>query len=540
MSTNVQRSISAIAERASYHARSGIGLAALAFFAAIAVALFRITEWNGVAGRMLWAEDGHVFIRGAIEGGWRTLASPYAGYLHVYPRAVSLIAIAFGAHWLAPIMAVGWLLAYGTAAVVCVQRLRTVNVCLLSALCFVVLLGILPTTSETLFTVTNAQWYLAIGLAACALLPPPERDSWPHLAFAAIASLTGPFCIIVLPVALLQAIFTRQLERRQWMLLILLVASLVQLSFFVDSDRLAASASNDASAWLHGLKSFFVFGSLSPTAGVAALVFWLCLVVALSTVGRQRGWLERDFLTTLSLLGGAGMFALAGFYAMRDQPGNASPLGFGARYFVIPYGVVLMALVTTVPYARRAAWAAIAAYLVIACMNYRTFDRPDLGYQRYLRFSESYENVFVPINPQFENFRGGFWLNANVHSGQAVSPKEIDLTGALNTSRTPAGVLVKSYVIEAKASHCGPGVDVLGVNLMLDGNTGPAQVAAAWGGEESGPSPPAGQYLAVYPGEKQLQLALPASTATNDRLRISLQSAEQAEVKRISLYCIGS
>lgn len=68
VSTNVQRSISAIAERASYHARSGIGLAALAFFAAIAVALFRITEWNGVAGRMLWAEDGHVFIRGAIEG----------------------------------------------------------------------------------------------------------------------------------------------------------------------------------------------------------------------------------------------------------------------------------------------------------------------------------------------------------------------------------------------------------------------------------------------------------------------------------------
>lgn len=489
---------------------------------------------------MLWAEDGHVFIRGAMEGGWRTLASPYAGYLHIYPRAVSLIATAFGAHGLAPIMAAGWFLAYGTAAVVCVQRLRTLNVRLLPALCFVVLLGILPTTSETLFTSTNAQWYLAIGLAACALLPPLERDSWPHLAFAALASFTGPFCIILLPVALLQAIVLRQMERRQWMLLILLVASLVQLSFFVDSDRLAASASHDANAWLHGLKSFFVFGSLSPVADLAAIVFWLCLMVALSNVGRQRGWLGRDFLTTLSLLGGAGMFALAGLYAVRDQPGNASPLGFGARYFVIPYGVVLMALLTTVPYARRAAWAAIAAYLVVAGMNYRSFDRPDLGYQRYLRFSESYQNVFVPINPQFENFRGGFWLNANVQSGQAVSPKEIDLTGRLKASRTPTGVPVKSYVIEASASHCGPGADVLGVDLVLDGNTGPAQVVAAWSSEESEPSPPAGQNLAVYPGEKHLQLALPASAATNDWLRISLQSAEQAEVTRISLYCIGS
>jgi len=538
VSKSVQRSIPALAERIFRHSRSGIGLTALAFGIAIVAVLVRITDWNGIAGRMLWGEDGHVFIRGAMEGGWRTLASPYAGYLHLYPRAVSLIATAFGAHALAPIMAGSWFLAYGAAVVVCVQRLRALDVRLLPALCFVVLLGVLPTTSETLFTVTNAQWYLAIGLAACALLPPRESDSWPHLAFAALASVTGPFCIIVLPVAVLQAIILRQLGRRQWMLLILLVASLVQLSFFVESDRLAASANHDAGAWLHGLQSFLAFGSLSAVSKVVALIFWLCLVAALSIVGRERGWLGREFLTTLSVLAGAGMFALAGFYAMRDQPEIASPLGFGARYFVIPYGIVLMALLTTIPYARRTAWVAIAAYLAISLLNYRSFDRPDLGYDRYLRFSEVHRSVFVPINPQFDNFRGGFWLNAEIRPDRGIAPVQLDLVGTPTTSRTPAGGLVRSYVVAPDASRCGPGTEVLGVDLALDGNSGPAKIQASWAATPAAP-PATGPVLSIYPGERHAQLALPAPAITGKTLHFALESAEQAQVTGISLFCIG-
>jgi hypothetical protein len=45
-----------------------------------------------------WAEDGTVFYRDALLLGWKSLYQPYAGYSHLCPRVVGLLAASFNAN----------------------------------------------------------------------------------------------------------------------------------------------------------------------------------------------------------------------------------------------------------------------------------------------------------------------------------------------------------------------------------------------------------------------------------------------------------
>jgi hypothetical protein len=68
--------------------RPGRGLLALAFAALVVLQLFR-PGWS-VALNSLWAEDGTVFLHGALTGGFgHTLLSPYTNYLVVVPHLIA-------------------------------------------------------------------------------------------------------------------------------------------------------------------------------------------------------------------------------------------------------------------------------------------------------------------------------------------------------------------------------------------------------------------------------------------------------------------
>lgn len=58
----------------------------------IAILIFRMDEFSYFPGKYLWAEDGSVFINGAQSLGVAALWKPYAGYVHAYPRLISLLA----------------------------------------------------------------------------------------------------------------------------------------------------------------------------------------------------------------------------------------------------------------------------------------------------------------------------------------------------------------------------------------------------------------------------------------------------------------
>ncbi len=516
-------------------ARTPLGVLAAASVVALFMTALRVDHWRGLVGRMLWAEDGHVFILGAMQHGPAAVLTPYAGYLHLYPRIAAWLATSLDIQLLAPLLGAAWLIAYCLTAYVCVQRLRGVGANLPTALLFLVPLGLLPTTPETLFTITNAQWYLAIGLAACALLPPREGpDRWPFLAFAALTSLTGPFCIIVLPAAVLQVLLLRNFRERQWMLVVLLVGSLIQLSFFVDSDRLAAAANRDPAAWLQGLVSFFTFGSHRRLMLLGALLFWGAAVVATVRLVVLQGLKSRQLLVAVTLFAAAGLFAVAGFYAMRDQPQVASPMGWGARYFVIPYAVALLATLVACLGTRVLLATALGAFILVGVLGYQRLNRSDLHYTRFIEFAEARGEVFVPINPQFETFRGGFQLDLPAAPG-GVERRRVDPRTTTVQSCDADGKW--RHAVPAAAIGCPAGTRTLGIDMRMDLPTA-STAGARWASSEASGEPPLSM---AYPaGASLAQFALSAPASASDDLLISVPAdAGQETIKSLEFFCIS-
>lgn len=66
---------------------------ALLLFLGLAAALLELRfAAPGPIAQYLWAEDGSIFINQAHTLGLAALWQPYAGYLHLYPRLVALLA----------------------------------------------------------------------------------------------------------------------------------------------------------------------------------------------------------------------------------------------------------------------------------------------------------------------------------------------------------------------------------------------------------------------------------------------------------------
>lgn len=60
----------------------------------IVFAILALRNASLVFSTYLWAEDGPVFLSGVFSDPWRSLLSPYAGYLHLLPRICTILAVA--------------------------------------------------------------------------------------------------------------------------------------------------------------------------------------------------------------------------------------------------------------------------------------------------------------------------------------------------------------------------------------------------------------------------------------------------------------
>ena len=202
----------------------------LVFLLACAVIVSRRPD--AVFHAQFWAEDGHVFFADAYNfGWWHALFRTYVGYFHVFPRlgaAVSLLVpLAF-----APLVL--------NLIAICVEALP-VSILLSSrssvwgSLAFRSILAgayvVLPNSFEMHAFITDSQWLLA--LAAFLLLVAPEPLNAGvrifDLAILLLCGLSGPFCILLTPIALFMVWKQRNLWR--WgTASILIAASVFQIS----------------------------------------------------------------------------------------------------------------------------------------------------------------------------------------------------------------------------------------------------------------------------------------------------------------------
>ena len=223
--------------------RAGPGLVALA--TAVAVALYLWRSGESATHPQFVAEDGRVFFTEAKLMGLGAIVTPYSGYLHLLPRLAALAASAFPSR-LAPdlflvfaTLVVGWASATVASAG---QR----HAWALAPLAFLV-----PTDGEVFGTLTNVQWVTgpALALVVATATPLGRLARSNQLAFAALASLTGPFSIFVAPLALWRLRDDRTDRFARLLCGLVLAGAAVQLAHIAVEPKPAAAP--DAEAPLH-------------------------------------------------------------------------------------------------------------------------------------------------------------------------------------------------------------------------------------------------------------------------------------------------
>ena len=167
----------------------------LAFCLAVAVVFVRAPD--AFHAPQFWAEDASVFWIAQYQHGFgASLFAPYAGYLHAVPRLIAALASPLPYAWqpvaylVLALAVTGW-----TAATLAALPLPR----WLAALAGVCALIVAP--RESLANPTNLQWMMAPALPLIAATPAPAgRFACANqLVFVALASLSGPFAALMLP-----------------------------------------------------------------------------------------------------------------------------------------------------------------------------------------------------------------------------------------------------------------------------------------------------------------------------------------------------
>ena len=156
-----------------------------------------------------YVEDGKIFIAGAYNDGLRCLFHPYAGYLHTFQRIVSLIAVNISILHAPLIMnTVALAVQAGTCAFIATSgRLAGQFPSKASRFVAAALVVAFPYSPELLGMLTDVQWTFPILSLAIICAKPPASSVRSALDYIGIVilSLTGPFSIMLAPIALLRA-----------------------------------------------------------------------------------------------------------------------------------------------------------------------------------------------------------------------------------------------------------------------------------------------------------------------------------------------
>lgn len=152
-----------------------------------------------------WAEDGKLWFAGAYDVGAEALFRPYAGYLQTLPRFIAAAAVGLDLGFIHAALLfnlIGIALQAAPAAFFMSRRFElAVPRRWVRAVLGLVYLGI--PSYELEVTITNAQWHLAILAVLVLIAHPSRRVGWRafDISVLVLCGLTGPFCVLLLPVA---------------------------------------------------------------------------------------------------------------------------------------------------------------------------------------------------------------------------------------------------------------------------------------------------------------------------------------------------
>ncbi len=369
-----------------------------------------------------WAEDGAVFYQQAHEFGFlHSVLIPYSGYLHLFPRLVA------GLSLLLPLSLVP--LFFDLAALV-VQCLPAIYICtprmqnlgpfrvrlLLAFLCF----GI-PGVHEVWGNLTNSQWQIALLSFLILIASPPQSrpGSWFDRIALSIGALTGPYCIMLLPIALIVA-FYRRSSRTISQLAIVGVGALAQTVSLLIAGRPnlgKLGASFPLFCKLVVIRGFVP--DLPASLRIARLlhlpidssIFSCCFVIAALALTAwifRHGSLEiRCALLFTAMMLAASLASPVVVNGGAEQWPTMMMPGVGDRYWFIPRLMIVVAVLWIATQRvfkwARAAGAAMMLLILVSCaMHWHLLRAPGIYFDIYAHVFNALPvdaQLRIPINP---------------------------------------------------------------------------------------------------------------------------------------------
>lgn len=364
------------------------GLVVVAFVALGAVLqLFRLGPSTAV--NSLWAEDGPVFLGGALTHGFfDSLTNPYAEYLVVMPRLIGEVGAAVPLHDaplamnLATVVVIalcGVAVWFASAGQIHSPYLRA----LLAALMVLCPVG----TIEAVATPTNIAWYMTFAVFWLLLWRPRTTPgAWLGGLLIFVTGLSTPGTLFFAPIALLRAVAIR--GRRDAIVLgsYALAAAIQVVAMAVNTEEIAGDtwSENILTAFLQRVVDGSVLGmELGGETwvdwGWPFLIAIVVAVVAYLTVMSLRSNSNR-LLAAIAVVTSIAMFLTSGYtravgdvMVWRDGVYN----DFGGRYAIVPTLLLISAILALLdahcrssPRARRPILAvAIAALLLTSLVT---------------------------------------------------------------------------------------------------------------------------------------------------------------------------
>jgi len=407
---------------------------------AVTAALLFLRRPDAVLHAQFWAEDGVVWFADAYNfGALKALLRARDGYLQTLPRLACAAAL-----WVplvhAPLVTNLIALVIEALPPLFLVSARMRNLGPLGLRCALALLLLfVPDASEVHAAITDSEFQMAV--LACLVIIAEVPRSWAGRVFdvvvLALFSLTGPFCVLLFPVALTRTLaqsLVRQSttsrapqseSRWHWVQLSLLaVGGLVQgLTVLTTAGaRLNTTLGASVAAFAQIVAGQVVlplfvghnpFDPLTADSGKVALSCGLTLAAAVAFLYALReGSMELRCFVVFAVLVLAAALAFPTIEPTRYQWEPFLVPGQGLRYWYLPRLALMATLVWLVgrqrPTATRLMAGALVCVMVFALVtHWRYPSLPDFRFDSYVRV---FEQLPSGATGQFRLNPGGPWI----------------------------------------------------------------------------------------------------------------------------------
>ncbi len=361
-----------------------------------------------------WMEDGEVFFLDSYRVGFLSIFIPYAEYLHVFPRTISIIG-----HYLVPI---GQLPLFYNIMSLTAFLLTIVYIWFrgpenkATSLLMILSMTMLPVYNEVFMNITNQQWSLAFIL----LMPLcyfKNSKFWSVLdaCIILIVGLSGPFATIFFPIVLIRFYFLKDELMKTSHLKLPFIAytftACLQLALILFFPMERSSGQPGLMEMSRSAFELFYqqFAVLTVNTDIVFLKTNLSIVLGFSLF---IGMLILEILTFRSLIknkqsipfvfisAGLLMF-LSTIYGFRKNPGMLDPVSTD-RYFYIPTITLFWAALHFIETKKYWQYFLLIGFAAIYFFKDRIIPVKvfkDMHWEKYIHKFDGKEPFEIPINP---------------------------------------------------------------------------------------------------------------------------------------------